>query len=117
MGKHAVILSGKEQKAIETQKQYDDALQRERANRQRVIELHSKELQTTIVNTERKTDRAWDKVCDKLQSQVGALQTQVAHYELQRGREERKWASKEQQLMAIGDKLRADLTVTLTLLH
>ena len=111
MAKHAVMTSVKDLKQRETQKQYDEALHRERGNRQRLVDVHSAELNAAIVTTERKTDRAWDKVCAKLQSQVGVLQTQVAQYELQRVQQQRQWTTKENHAKGIEVKLRADLTV------
>ena len=111
MAKHAVMTSVKDLKERETQKQYDEALQRERGNRQRLVDIHSAELKAAIVLTERKTDRAWEQICAKLQFQVGVLQTQVAQYELQRVRQERQWRTKEQHATGIEVKLRADLTV------
>jgi hypothetical protein len=111
MAKHAVMTSVKDLKERETQKQYDEALQRERGNRQRLVDIHSAELNAAIVLTERKTDRAWKQICVKLQSQVGVLQTQVAQFELQRVQQERQWITKEQHAKGIEVKLRADLTV------
>ena len=111
MAKHAVMTSVKDLKARETQKQYDEVLQRERGNRQRLVDIHSAELNSAIVLTERKTDRAWENICANLQCQVDVLQTQVAQYKLQRLRQERQWTSKEQHAKGNEVKLRADLTV------
>jgi hypothetical protein len=72
---------------VETQRQYDGALQRERGNRQRVVDIHTAELQQDIVRAERKNDRAWGKVCAQLQLQLGVLQTQIAQYEIRRVRQ------------------------------
>jgi hypothetical protein len=82
MAKHAVMLSIKDLKERETQKLYDEALQRERGNRQRLVDIQSAQLNTA--------DRGWEKIYAKLQSQVGVLQTQVAQYELQRVRQDRR---------------------------
>ncbi len=82
-------------------------MHRERGNRQRLVDIHSAELNAAIVTTERKTNTAWYKVCAKLQSQLGVLETQVAQYELQRGRQERKSSTKEQHAIGIEGKLRA----------
>ena len=114
MAKHAVMLSVQEQKERENLQQYEEALHRERENRHRSCEIQKEELKATIVNTERKSDRAWNKVCCKLQSQVGVLQTQVAQYELQRIRQDKTWATKEDHSLGIEARLRADLTVTET---
>ena len=108
---HVVMTGVRDLKERETQKQYDEALQRERGNRQRLIDIHSAELNAAIVLTERKTERAWEKISGKLQSQVGVLQTQAAQFELQRVRQERQWSNKEQHAKGIELKLRADLTV------
>ncbi len=111
MAKHAVMLNVKDLKERDTQKLYDEALQRERGNRQRLVDIQRAQLNTAIVSTERKTDRGWEKICAKLQSQVGVLQPQVAQYELQRVRQDRRWSTKEQHAKEIEVKLRADLTV------
>jgi hypothetical protein len=87
--KHAAICSGKEQKERETQRLYEDVLHRDLSNRQRVVEVHSAELKHAIEITERKNDKAWEKVCAQLQSQLGLLQTQVAQYEIQRIRQDK----------------------------
>ncbi len=96
MAKHAAICSGKEQKERKTQRLYEDALHRERSNRQRVEEVHSAELKHAIEITERKNDKAWGKVCAQLQSQLGLLQTQFAQYEIQRIRQEKQSTVKEE---------------------
>ncbi len=112
MAKHAAICSGKEQKERETQRQYEDALHRERSNRQHVVEVHSAELKHAIETTERKNDRAWERVCAQLQSQLGLLQIKVAQYELQRVRQEKKWAAKEDNLKGIASQQRDEIIVT-----
>ncbi len=96
MATHAAILSEKELKQDETQRQYDEALQRERANRKRQVDIQKEELHCAIMTTERNNDRAWEKVCGTLQSQLGELQTQVAQYQINRERQVKCWEAKEQ---------------------
>ncbi len=114
--KHAAFCSAKEQKERDTQRQHDDALQRERANRQRVVEVHTSELKHAVFITERKNDKAWEKVCGQLQAQLRVIQTQVAQNEIQRGRQAKQWEATEQKLKGTISLLRVDLNVKGTLL-
>ncbi len=117
IAKHEAFCSGKEQKERDTQRQNDDALQRERANRQRVGEIHASELKHAIVTTERKNDKAWEKVCGQMQAQLHVLQTQVAQYEIQRGRQQKHWEVTEQKLKGKVSLLQDELHVKETLLR
>ena len=112
MAKHAAICSGKEQKERETQRQYEDALHRERCNRQRVEEVHSADLKHALETTERKNDKAWGKVCARLQSQIGLLQSQVAQYELQRISQDKQWTVKEENFERKASVQQAEIKVT-----
>jgi hypothetical protein len=116
IAKQDAFCSGKEQKEPDTQKQNDDALQRERANRQRVGEIQASELKHAIVTTERKNDKAWEKVCGQMQAQLRVLQTQVAQYEIQRVRQEKYWDATEQKLKGKVSLLQDELHVKGTLL-
>jgi hypothetical protein len=91
-------------------------LQRERGNRQRVVEVHTAELKHAVITTERKNDKAWEKVCAELQAQLRVIQTQVALNEIQRGRQEKQWDATEQKLKGTISLLRVDLNVKGTLL-
>ena len=112
MAKHAAICSGKEQKERETQRLYEDVLHRDRSNRQRVVEVHSAELKHALETTERKNDKAWEKVCARLQSQIGLLQSQVAQYELQRIRTDKQWTVKEENFERKASVQQAEINVT-----
>jgi hypothetical protein len=89
-------------------------LLRERAKRERVLDVHSDDVQQAIINTERKNDIAWQKVCTTLQSQLVVLQTQVAQLELQRVRQQAQWEAAEHKYKATASTLRAEVTVTPT---
>ncbi len=86
-------------------------MQRERAKRERVDEVHSKDLKQAISQTERKNDRAWGKVCSTLQSQLVVLQTQFAQYELQRVRQQAQWDFTESNYKTTALALRAEVIV------
>ena len=102
----------KEQKVCETKTNYEDALQRERAKRERVQDVHSDDVEQAILLTERKNDMAWQKVCAKLQSQLVVLQTQVAQFVLERVRLQADWDEAEDNYKATASTLRAEAAVT-----
>jgi hypothetical protein len=107
----------KEQKVSETKNNYEDALQRElakRERRERVQDVHSDAVEQAIIHTERKNDIAWQKVCAKLQSQLVVLQTQVAQFVLERVRLQAEWEVVEDNYKATASTLRAEVAVTNT---
>ena len=104
----------KEQSDIETKTNYDAALLRERAKRERVQDVHSHDLLQAIKQTERKNDIAWERVCATLQSQLVVLQTQVAQFVLERVRLHAQWEVAEEQYKATASTLRAEVTVMTT---
>jgi hypothetical protein len=109
--KHEAVISIYEQKEKDTQKKYEEALQRERAKRERVDEVHSNDVKQAVLQTERKNDKAWQKVCSTLQSQLVLLQTQLAQCELQHVRRQAQWDFTESNYKTTGSALRAEVTV------
>jgi hypothetical protein len=106
------VLVAKEQKEQATQSKYEDAMQRERRNRQRLVDVHRTEVKNVQQQAERKSDRAWQKLCDNLQSQLGGLQTQVVQLELERLRLSRQWECKEEIQKRTASTLHASLEVS-----
>jgi hypothetical protein len=104
----------KEQKVNETKNNYEDALLRERAKRERVQDVQSDAVQQAIIHTERKSDIAWQKVCATLQSQLVVLQTQVAQFVLERVRLQAQWEVAEDDYKATASTLRAEVALTNT---
>lgn len=86
-------------------------MQRERAKRERVDEVHSNDVKQAVLQTERKNDKAWQKVCSTLQSQLVVLQTQLAQYELQRVRQQAQWDFTESNYKTTASALRTQVTV------
>ena len=87
---------------------------RERAKRERVLDVRSDDVQLAITVTERKNDIAWQKVCSTLQSQLVVQQTQVAQSELQRVRLQSKWDAVEATYIATASTLRGEVTVSMS---
>ena len=114
MTKYEAVAKLKEQKDSETKRNYEDALVRERAKRERVLDVRSDDVQLAIAVTERKNDIAWQKVCSTLQSQLVVQQTQVAQLELQRVRLQSKWDAVEATYKATASTLRGEVTVRLS---
>jgi hypothetical protein len=102
----------KEHKEHDTHSKYEDAMQRERRNRERLVDVHRTEVKNVQLQAERKSDRAWQKLCDNLQSQLGGLQTQVVQLELERIRLNRQWEDKEEILKRTASTLHASLEVS-----
>ena len=114
MTKYEAVAKLKEQKDSETKRNYEDALVRERAKRERVLDVRSDDVQLAITITERKNDIAWQKVCSTLQSQLVVQQTQVAQSELQRVRLQSKWDAVEATYIATASTLRGEVTVSMS---
>ncbi len=76
------VLITKHKKERDTQTKFDECITRERAARQRIVDLHSTELHTIELQAERKSDKAWQRICNSQQRQLGELQEQVAEFEL-----------------------------------
>ena len=87
---------------------------RERAKRERVLDVRSDDVQLAITVTERKNDIAWQKVCSTLQSQFVVQQTKVAQLELQRVRLQSQWDAVEETYKATASTLRGEVTVRLS---
>ena len=102
----------KEHKEHATHSKYEDAMQRERRNRERLVDVHRTEVKNVQLQAERKSDRAWQKLCDNLQSQLGGLQTQVVQLQLERLRLNRQWEDKEEILKRTASTLHASLEVS-----
>jgi hypothetical protein len=111
MTKYEAVAKLKEQKDSETKRNYEDALLRERAKRERVLDVRSDDVQLAITVTERKNDIAWHKVCSTLESQLVVQQTQVAQLQLQSVRLQSKWNAAQATYEATASTLRGEVTV------
>ena len=71
---------------------------RERDKRTQTMEIASVEHGIAIQKAERKRDREWGAISNRLQKQLGEEQTRVAHLQLQSVRQERMFKFVRQDL-------------------
>jgi uncharacterized small protein (DUF1192 family) len=114
MAQHVAAMHARDQKERDTQHKYDEAMERERSNRHRTVDVHSNELRHVQVVAERNSDKAWQKVCANLKSQLGVLQTDIARLHLERVRQQANWDDAEEASKLRASTLRAELTVSPT---
>ena len=88
---------------------------RERAKRERVLDVRSDDVQLAITVTERKNDIAWRKVCSTLQSQLVVQQTQVAQLQLECVQQQSKWNAAQDTYEATASTLRGEVTVRVSM--
>jgi hypothetical protein len=115
MAQHVAAMNARDHKERDTYNKYDEAMQRERSNRHCTVGVHSNDLRHVQLVAERNSDKAWQKVCDNLKSQLGVLQTQIAQLQLERLRQQANWDDKEEASKLRASILRAQLTVSASL--
>jgi hypothetical protein len=83
---HEATLIALGKKQVDAKQQLVESLDRERHKSQRTLEIHSALLESEHKIALRKMEKEWKHICNGLEEQLRAQQTQVVRLELLRGR-------------------------------
>ena len=104
----AAVVAATEKKECDAQKKHSDALDRERAKRDRLVSVQHDEHLVAVEHLRRKLDTEWQKNLSGLRKQLGAVQHEVVQSQMREGRtakrvKEREEASNLQALSLLSE--------------
>lgn len=112
----SAVVAANGKKEREMQLKHSDALERERAKRDRIVSVDNDQHLLALDLLRRKLDKEWEKITSGLQKQLGAVQNELVQCELRQGRVAKRVKEKEETDLLLGLHLRNDLTVRACLL-
>ncbi len=92
----AAVVAATAKKEGDAQQKHSDALDRERAKRDRLVSVQHDERMLALEHLRRKLDNEWHTILSDLRKQLGAVQTELVQSQMREGRAAKRVRKREE---------------------